>query len=52
MNVYIKVLLPGWIFDQAEDKQELRRLIMAYMNKNYPDYTIEKVKGKLAICRR
>ncbi len=45
----INVLLPAWIFEQAEDKQQLQRLILKYMRK-YPRYTVIKVKGHFAIC--
>lgn len=48
-----RVLLPAWIFEQAgDDKKELRRLVLRYINKCYPDYRIVKVKGKFAICAR
>ena len=45
-----KVVLPEWIFHQADDdKQELKRLIVEYM-KRYPGYKILKVKDGFAIC--
>jgi len=48
-----RVLLPAWIFEQAgDDKNELRRLVMQYMSKCYPDYQIVKVQGRFAVCRR
>lgn len=49
MHNKTNVLLPAWIFEQAQDKQELTRLIKQYM-KRYKGYTIVKVKGKFAIC--
>jgi len=53
MNNTVKVLLPAWIFEQAEgDKNEIRRLVTQYMNKSYPDYRIIKVQGGFAICER
>lgn len=46
----VKVLLPARIFEQAgDDKRELRRLILSYMER-YPDYTILKVKDGFAVC--
>ena len=51
-NNTTRVLLPAWIFERARDKQELKRLIVRYMQKNYPDYRIVKVKGMFAICER
>src|SRR5690606_15972333 len=47
-----KVLLPAWIFERAGDKQELKRLIVQYMKKNYPHYRILKVKRSSAVCER
>lgn len=50
MHNTTKVLLPAWIFKQAgDDKQELRRLIVKYMER-YPDYTIIRVKDGFAVC--
>jgi len=47
-----KVLLPAWIFEQAEgDKDEIRRLTLKYMQR-YPDYRVLKIQGKFAICER
>lgn len=45
-----KVVLPEWIFHQAgDDKQELKRLIVQYMQR-YPGYKVLKVKNGFAIC--
>jgi len=49
-NNTTRVLLPAWIFERAGDEQELKRLIVKYVNKNYPDYRIVKVKDGFAIC--
>jgi len=50
MHNTTRVLLPRSIFEQAgDDKQELRRLIVKYMER-YPDYTIIRVQGKFAVC--
>ncbi len=45
----IKVLLPAALFEQAQDKQELKQLIVEYM-KRYPDYRIVRVKNGFAEC--
>lgn len=50
MHKQTKVLLPASIFEQAEgDKQELKRLIVQYMER-YPNYRIKKVKDGFAEC--
>jgi len=46
----INVRLPEWIWEQAQDKEHLKQLVIQYMRK-YPDYTILKVKGKFAVCQ-
>lgn len=51
MNIEHKVLLPGWIFDQAEDNNHLKQLVLSYMTR-YPNYTVKSVKGVFAICER
>lgn len=50
-NVPRKVLLPAWIFEQAKDNDEIRRLVLQYMTR-YPNYRIVKVSGSFAICDR
>lgn len=50
-DVPTKVLLPAWIFEQAEDEQHLKQLVLEYM-KRYPDYVVKKVKGHFAVCER
>ena len=49
MNNQTKVLLPEWIWEQAKDKEEIKRLIFKYMQR-YEGYRIVKVKGRFAIC--
>jgi len=50
MHKQVKVLLPPRIFKEAgDDKQELKRLIVQYMER-YPNYTIKKVKDGFAVC--
>ncbi len=50
-NVPSKVLLPTWIFQQAKDNDELRRLVLDYMTR-YPNYRVIKVSGSFAHCER
>lgn len=50
-NVPTKVLLPAWIFEQAKDNDEIRRLVLDYMRR-YPNYRVLKVSNSLAICER
>jgi len=50
-NVPTKVLLPAWIFKQAKDNDEIKRLVLDYM-KRYPNYRIVKVSGSFAVCER
>ena len=52
MNVPNRVLLPKWIFEQAQDNEdEIRRLVMEYM-KRYPNYRTISIHGSFAICER
>jgi len=50
-NVPTKVLLPAWIFEQAKDNDEIRRLVLDYMRR-YTNYRVLKVSGSFAICER
>ncbi|MGE7840088.1 hypothetical protein ACQKNX_04785 [Lysinibacillus sp. NPDC093712] len=50
-NVPSKVLLPAWIFQQAKDNDEIRRLVLQYMRR-YPNYRVMKVSGSFAVCER
>lgn len=43
-------LLPDWIWEQAQDKEHLKQLVMQYMRR-YPGYTTLKVEGKFAVCQ-
>ncbi len=49
MHNQSNVRLPEWIFEQAQDKEEIKSLVLNYMRR-YPGYTVLKVKGKFAIC--
>jgi hypothetical protein len=44
-----KVLLPAWIFEQAQDKEHLKKLVLNYM-KRYPEYTVKRVNNQFAEC--
>ena len=47
-----RVLLPQWIFDQAQgDEHEIRRLVCKYMQR-YPNYRTIEIRGSFAICER
>lgn len=50
-DVPSKVLLPTWIFQQAKDNDEIRRLVLDYMRR-YPNYRVLKVSGSFAVCER
>jgi len=52
-NVQHKVLLPEWIFKQAEGNHtEIKRLVLDYMKRCYPNYILIKVSGSFAFCDR
>ena len=47
------VLLPHWIVDKSnKDQDTFKRLIIQYLDKGYPNYTVKKVKWPYAICVR
>ena len=50
-EIYTHVLLPAWIWEKAQDKNELKAFILEYMKK-YPNYTVKAVKNQMAICER
>jgi hypothetical protein len=50
-QVSYKVLLPKWIWEEAKDKEHLKRLVLQYMQR-YPNYTVKIVKDRFAICER
>ncbi|MEH7342724.1 hypothetical protein V7122_02370 [Bacillus sp. JJ1532] len=51
INFKTNVLLPAWIFEQAKDKDHLKKLVLEYMKK-YPDYTIKSIKNGMAVCTK
>lgn len=48
---HTNVLLPAWIWEEAKDKQHLKKLVLEYMQR-YPEYTVKKVKDRFAVCER
>ena len=46
------VVLPEWIWEEAKDKEHLKKLVLDYMRKCYPDYKIIKIKDGMAVCER
>ncbi|MCM3324267.1 MULTISPECIES: hypothetical protein [Cytobacillus] len=49
MNNQTNVVLPAWIFEQAQDKEQLKMLVLNYMRK-YPDYTVKRITKRFAVC--
>jgi hypothetical protein len=47
-----KVLLPKWIWEEAQSNEHFKELVIKYIRKSYPEYSIKKVKGQFAICER
>jgi hypothetical protein len=47
-----KVLLPKWIWEEAQSNEHFKELVIKYIRKSYPDYSIKKVKKPFAICVR
>ncbi|GAA0415308.1 hypothetical protein GCM10008934_02810 [Virgibacillus salarius] len=43
------VRLPEHLWETAQDQEELKQLILQYMER-YEGYTVLKVKGRFAIC--
>ncbi|WP_176713718.1 hypothetical protein [Pseudobacillus wudalianchiensis] len=52
MIIQTRVLLPKRLWEEAQNKEQLKQLILQYMNKCYPDYAIKRVKNGFAICER
>lgn len=50
-NIPHKVLLPASIFQQVNDNDEIRHLVLDYMRR-YPNYRVLKVSGSFAVCER
>lgn len=50
MNNQTNVVLPAWIFEQAQDKEHLKQLVLKYMRKGYPTYQVKRIKNGFAVC--
>ncbi|MBP1950258.1 hypothetical protein [Virgibacillus litoralis] len=51
MLVPFRVLLPKWVYDKAENQQEIHNKALEYMQR-YPHYTVTNIKNGFAICER
>ena len=51
MHANTRIVLPKWIWDNAENKQEFKRNISQYM-KRYPGYRVVEVRKYYCICER
>lgn len=48
-----KVLLPQWVWQEANSTDEVKKNVMKYINpKRYPGYRVLKVSKGFAICER
>lgn len=47
-----KVLLPKWIWEEAQSNEHFKELVIKYIRKSYPDYSIKAIKDGFAICVR
>lgn len=45
----VNVVLPKWIWEDAQDNDHFKRLVANYM-KRYPGYKIKAIKNNIAIC--
>lgn len=50
-KVPYKVLLPPWIWEEAQNEKHFKELVLDYM-KRYPHYKVIKVEGRFAVCER
>lgn len=50
-QVPYRVLLPDWIWEEAQDEKHFKQLVLQYMQR-YPHYVVRKVQGKFAVCER
>lgn len=46
-----RVLLPSWIWEQAQDKEHFKQLLAAYMRR-YPHYIVKAVDRCMAVCEK
>lgn len=45
-----KVLLPEWIWERAQNQEQLIELALKYIEPRYPGYVVRKIKGRFAVC--
>jgi hypothetical protein len=50
-EVPYKVLLPKWIWERAQAKEDVKRMILKYMER-YPHYHVSGIQNGKAICER
>jgi hypothetical protein len=50
-QVPYKVLLPARIWEEAQDKEEFKKLLAEYMSR-YPNYIVKGIKDGFAWCER
>ena len=50
-EVTTKVPIPNWIFEQAKDQEELKGLVLQYMQR-YPYLKVKKIltNRRIAVC--
>lgn len=49
-NNITKVVMPAWIFEQARDKEHLKKLVLDYMQRYPKEYVVKGIKNGFAIC--
>ncbi len=53
INKQSKVLLPQWVWQEANSTDEIKQNVLKYINpKRYPGYRVLKVSKGFAICER
>lgn len=50
MNNQTKVVLPAKFWEEAQNKEHLKQLVLNYMRKNYPTYQVKGIKNGFAVC--
>ena len=51
-SVPSKVLLPRKFWEEAQSNEHFKELVIKYIRKSYPDYSIKAIKDGFAICER
>lgn len=52
MNKESSVLLPEKLRKEARDQDHFKKLVLNYIQRSYPHYTVRKIKNGFAICDR